>query len=251
MYTFSKVYIDSYRNFSYDAAINGENALIAKIAANFVSHDDKKFIFFDIGANVGDWTNFTVSRFKAYQGHLFELSQATHKNLKARFTNNPDVTVNNIAASDHDGFIEYKYYGENFGSNTTLMDSSYFIRPHEILKAEAITGTTYCKKHDIEHINFIKIDVEGADFSVLNGFKDYFDQKKIDVVQFEYGYTHADAGIVMRNFFNFFQSRGYLIGRLVPKGVQFKDFEYTDNDFKSGPNYVACLPEFRNLLERF
>ena len=247
IYGFSRAYIDGYRYFTYDFTINGEKALIEKVATHF----GDRFVFLDVGANVGDWTNFIASRFSHFSGHLFEMSEATYKNLEKRFGNDKRITLNKMAVSDKDGTIEYRFYGENFGSNTTLQQSSYFKRPSEILTAAAITGDSYCSRNNIKHVNFLKIDTEGADFSVISGFESYFHDKKVDIVQFEYGYTNGDVGIVMRNFFDFFQARGYIVGRLEPKGVRFKEFEYTDNDFKSGPNYVACLPEFRQLLEKF
>lgn len=249
MYTFSKVYIDAYRHFSYDPAVNGESALIRKIAAHTGKAED--FVFFDIGANVGDWTRDVLSHIPGAHGHVFELCQGTFRNLEKNLSGYDHLTLNNMAVSDKDGTIEYKYFGENFGSNTTVMGNTYFSSPHEILTAEVVTGASYCQKNDIDHIHLLKIDTEGAEYYVLKGWEDMFARKAVDIIQFEYGYTHADTGVVMRDFFKFFEDLGYIVGRLEPTGVRFKAFEYSDNDFKSGPNYVACLPAFKDWLGRF
>ena len=49
VYRFSDLYIDAYRNFSYDPVKNGEHEVVLRALKIYTSK-----IVFDVGANVGD-----------------------------------------------------------------------------------------------------------------------------------------------------------------------------------------------------
>lgn len=246
LYKFSNIYIDTYRDFSYDSTKNGEHEIIIRALKTY----NKKIVFFDVGANVGDWTKFMISNARSFKGHLFELSTDTFATLKNNLKNyqSENLVLNNFGLSDKAGEIEFKDYGRDNGGNTILLNASYHKKQYSISKATIETGDSYIQELGVSRINFLKIDTEGSEFFVLNGFKKAFKNKIIDIVQFEYGYTHGDAKTLMQDFFHFFEQNGYIVGRLTPHGVMFKTFEYTDNDFKSGPNYIACLPEYQKHL---
>lgn len=247
LFTLSKIYIDEYRYFSYDPDVNGEKKIIKKLSQTITG----KPIIFDVGANVGDWTDYADSLFEDYKAHLFELSKATCQTLEDRFSGNKKTVINNLALSDKNGQIEYVDYGKNDGGNTLLLNANYHKKKSSVAHARAIKGDDYCAERNIDRINYLKIDTEGAEYLVLKGFEELLQNHAIDIVQFEYGYTHADAKTLMKDFFEFFESNEYIVGRLSKKGVQFKTFSYADNDFKSGPNYIACLPKFKDTLQKF
>ena len=79
---------------------------------------------------------------------------------------------------------------------------------------------------------------------MLKGMGKLLEEKRVRVVQFEYGYTHADIPFLMRDFYRLFNGLGYQVGRLAPRGVQFQEWSYRLNNFESGPNFVA-VPEDR------
>ena len=248
-YRFSEAYINLFRGYSFDPKVNGEYYIVKKALNIF----NKKIIFFDVGANVGNWSKFITSNANDYEGHAFEISKQTYSVLKKKFENSKlsKIYLNNFGLLDKNKNINFKNYGKNSGANTIIINANYFNkRKYSILNTKVTRGDDYLKKFKIKRINFLKIDVEGAEYFVLNGFKKAFRSKKIDIIQFEYGYTHADVKTLMKDFFYFFEINGYIIGRLDSKGVFFKKFEYKDNDFKSGPNYIACLPKFKKYLEK-
>lgn len=247
IYKISNLYIDEYRNYSYNPSKNGEEAIITHLGA--IHKGD--FLFFDVGANIGDWTNHALSSFKNSKGHLFELSSDTFETLRKNVVQTSNITLNNLGLSNENTTIEFKNFGKDNGGNTLLLNSDYHTRDFTLTKADVTRGDKYCGENNIDHIDFLKIDTEGVEYAVLEGFEAQFKAQSIDIIQFEYGYTHADVKTLMRDFFNFFEKYGYVVGRLTQSGVQFKTFDYTDNDFKSGPNYIACLPKFKSKLEKF
>jgi hypothetical protein len=48
--------------------------------------------------------------------------------------------------------------------------------------------------------------------------------------------------IYIRDFYRYFHERGYKIGRLSKKGIDWTDYQLKDNDYDSCPNWVAFAP---------
>jgi hypothetical protein len=67
------------------------------------------------------------------------------------------------------------------------------------------------------------------------------------VVQFEYGLKNIVTKFLLRDFYAYFEARGYKVGKLFPTSVRFREYRFEDEDFL-GPNYVAACPELVGLL---
>mgnify|MGYP001502070810 CR=1 FL=1 len=228
-------YINFYNNFSYNFEKNGEKKLISLI------RDQNFNIVFDVGCNEGDWSKIILNILNNVKIHTFEISQKNffiiNKNLKS-----DKITNNNFGLSNKNGEIFYKDYGSKYSTVNTIMTNTNFwdntISP-TLKKTNVITGDKYCKDNDIKFIDFLKIDTEGSESLVLEGFSNMLKLKQIRLIQFEYGYTNADLHFLMKDFYNFFENFGYIVGKIKPNGVLFNKFSYKLNDFKSGPNYLA------------
>lgn len=231
---FAEFYLDNYYDSNGDIEINGERFLLRTLKSyNFNT-------IFDVGANVGDWSLIAAEYFPAATVHAFELSSSTYSTTASRLSGKNFVT-NNVGLSNVAGVIHYKDYGDNSGKNTIINDATFWDESIQMESKESIltTGDSYCDERNISFIDFLKIDVEGADHLVLQGFDRMLTNKNIRVIQFEYGYTHADAKFLMRDFFSLLNSKGYIVGKMWSDGIEFSDFFYWLNNFKSGPNYVA------------
>ncbi len=251
LYQASRKYIDKYRSFSYNFEENGELALIQKVA-KIVSNKSTP-VFFDVGGNLGKWTQEAKKASPQSAVHVFEVTPATYANLQENIGKLENVTLNNKGLSNKEGQMEVKSYGTNNGANTLLQSATYHDKKKsfELVNVDVTTGDAYISTNNITHIDLLKIDTEGWEYFVLEGFTNMLADKKVDIIQFEYGYTHADAKTLMKDFYKFFEVYGYKVGKLTQKGVLFQDFSYELNDFRSGPNFVACLPEFKSKLESF
>jgi FkbM family methyltransferase len=225
---------DRLRRHAYNFERNGERALIEKIAKL------NPRTVFDVGANVGHWSAAAGGLLTNVQIHCFELSPSTFVTLSERLTG-PGFILNNCGMSNHDGVVEFKNYGENSTISTLLTQATFHderVIP-TVAEARVVTGDTYCRENGIDHIDLLKIDVEGADHLVLFGFGGLLAKRAVRVVQFEYGYTHGDAHFLMRDFYSLFEGYGYVVGRLNARGVHVTPWKYSLNDFTSGPNFVA------------
>jgi FkbM family methyltransferase len=242
-YRAAKRYIHWVDGFSYDFAKNGEEWLMGA-----TSGFGFKTVF-DVGANIGSWTRSALGYFQAAEFHCFELSSETFATLQENL-NEPRVHLNNFGLSDSDSEVEYKNYGRNSGVNTLLLNAEYHDRHQqpELAVGGTRRGDSYCEEVGVEVIDFLKVDVEGAEHLVFRGFHGILSQKKIRLIQFEYGYTHADAKFLMRDFFELFESYGYVVGKLRRGRVELVGWSYRLNDFDSGPNFVAVRDSDVSLI---
>jgi FkbM family methyltransferase len=228
--------------FAYDLDHTGEEELISLCLAE---RGDAEFVFFDVGANRGDWTDYLMRNASMpVNGHLFEISKSMFERLEDNVGHYPGLTINNAGLSHEPGTLEFRRYPSAEGVNSFHVDTDFWDWQLDSVTETAVvtTGDRYCETHGIEHIDLLKIDTEGWEWNVLRGFSRMLSEHRISVVQFEYGYLTADLHVVMKDFWRLFNDYGYSVGPLYKQGVDFRNFIYRDNDFREDANYVAILP---------
>lgn len=236
-------FLDLYFERNYDFDANGEREALEKISINSPK------VVFDVGANVGDWSKLASKYFPNASIHAFELSESTRSALKKNLQEE-NYIVADAALGSKSGQLEYKDYGDlstvNSIVNTEFHDKNI---PFKKRVANILTGDDYMERMGLSHIDFLKIDVEGAELEVLRGFSDAIRQGKIKVIQFEYGYANGDANSLMKDFYAYLTPAGYEIGKIWTAGVRFSPFSYSANNFDSGPNYLAVLGKEKKLID--
>jgi len=132
---------------------------------------------FDVGANIGDYTNACLARFKEAQIHAFEIVPETHSKLVANVKSSRVIT-NDFGLSDRSGLLDINYNANKNGLSslvpgTEINKGDWIRRPVRVEK-----GDNYCSINNIHSIDFLKMDVEGAENLVLAGLRDMLENKK-------------------------------------------------------------------------
>ena len=104
------------------------------------------------------------------------------------------------------------------------------------------------KATGVERIDLLKVDVEGAEHLVFDGFGAAMDAGQIDVIQFEYGKVNIITHFLLRDFYDFLETRGYQVGKLFPDHVDFRPYALEDEDFL-GPNYIAVRKVRADIID--
>ena len=201
---------------------------------------------FDVGANVGEWALTANQYFPKAEIHCFEIFDPTFQTLVSRTQSISNIKVNNVGLGDKNENVKIKAYPNNIGL-TSLIDY-----PHAaesiVVDGKVIRGDSYLQEHNIDSIGFLKIDVEGLEPKVLSGFSEALDTGKIDVIQFEYGRACLITKFILKDFYDFLESKGYVLGKIYPNYVNFKDYELEDENF-IGPNYLAVRKDRQELIQ--
>lgn len=247
---FSQMYLDIEKGFrfSYLSEENGEEEFLSALANHY---NKKTFLYFDVGAHIGTYTDMIIERSTNYEGHLFDVTKDTFEKCLERHGDNNSLKINNMALSNETGEIEYRYYPADPTRNGISGVGTEGNFEFELHKAPCSTGDIYCKDNNINHIDLLKIDAEGYDLHVIKGFEQMLSNGNIDIVQFEYNVKHSETHSMLGDYHKFLEEKGYIVGVIRKNGVDFYDFDFTHNGFENGPNYIACRPELKKLLEKF
>lgn len=240
--------VHAWKNKQYDVHQNGEAALLARLAPF------RPRVLFDVGANEGDWASAAATALPEATIHAFEIVPAMATLLRERAARFGErVVVNPVGLSDQAGTITIYRTPDDSTKTSALRISPEHTaasspKPVIAEQAEARTGDSYLAEHGIARIDLLKIDVEGAEETVLRGFARAFEEQRITLVQFEYGWVNAHNGFCLKDAYTFFEARGFVLGKLYPEGVAFKPYAYEDEDFV-GPNYIACDSRRSDIIE--
>jgi FkbM family methyltransferase len=228
-------------NFSYDTNANGERWLVHTLARH-----GRLRVAFDVGANHGEWAKMVLEANPEAVVHSFEICPPTFELLRKQFPQGKkNLFLNPVGLSNSEGEIELKFNPGSDGG-TTMFDAVFPQDMHTV-KGAVIRGKDYCDKNNITRIDCLKIDVEGAEHLVLAGFGEMLTPAQIPVIQFEYGLLNIATKFLLRDFYLFFEARGYKVGKLFPESIRFRKYRFEDEDF-IGPNYVAVSPQIFDLL---
>ncbi len=182
-------------------------------------------VIFDVGACKGEYTDYVLSKVQKAECFLFEPNSDLFKRLKYK-------NKYQVALSDKSGQIDFYVCPGKHNELSSIYEREVFKQTGSV--KEIVRSTTvdlFCKENEIDFIDFLKIDVEGAEFDVLKGAEFMMFEKKLKFIQVEYGGTYIDAGIKFEDVIEYSKDRGYNVyenGKLV-------------TDFKEDYNYRLFL----------
>ena len=129
---------------------------------------EKCQVVFDIGANIG-WYSVYLDKFEGVtEIHSFEPMPSNFKKLKANLelNNSSKVSANNFGFSDSNEFLKM-YYNSSLTGATSVKQNIEIC--NELIECQFKKMDDYVLQKGINRIDFIKIDIEGAELLALKG----------------------------------------------------------------------------------
>lgn len=186
-------------------------------------------VVFDVGAHVGELT-LLFSRFVGSTGsvHAFEATTATYQRLQTllKAAERANVVTHHLALADRETTLnlhvyEQKHSGWNSLAQRPLQNYGIDVQPTHTEQVTATTVDAYCQAHQIQQIDLLKIDVEGAEYQVLLGARRMLEERKIACVVFEFGQTTFDMGNHPAQIQKLLQGCGYRLQNVVARDSLF------------------------------
>jgi len=191
----------------------------------------------DVGANVGEWALMAHTLDPARPIHAFEISPTTFQSLSDKLAGIPNCVLNNLGLSDSERELDLHYYPDSPDRSSLLKQSDGFRKDTE--RVRVITGDAYIRSHGIDGIAFLKIDVEGHEMAVLEGFRDSIDSGQISAIQFEHGPAHVLSRHFLGDFVEFLSQRRYELFRIFPGNLEPLLYDYATSETCGPGNYLA------------
>ena len=176
----------------------------------------KNGFFMDIGSHDGKSLNNTLyfEENNNWTGVNVEPMKKAYNDL---LVNRPNCININCAVYNNDGNTEFicnTGYTQMLSGIKDTFDKRHMIRlkrenakygsTTDILEVETKKIETICDSHQISHINYLSIDVEGAEFEVIKSIN--FDKLYIDVIGFENNYNDSAMPII-----KYLEERNYIV----------------------------------------
>ena len=203
---------------------------------------------FDIGANIGWYTVLMSKIIKKGHCHSFEPVPKIFNKLKQNcIANNlsKNLTLNKLALGDGEKNIKiHTFSGLPHGhSSLSTLGRTDFKKT----KAKMITLDKYIEDNEISNLDFIKIDVEGAELKVLEGAKKILKLENPPIWLFEMNEeTATEFGYHPTDILEYLlERREYIFYKVINGWGSLQKMKDT-SDYHSGDN-VFCIPVEHNI----
>jgi len=168
-------------------------------------------IIFDVGANIGQTSNYLISHFPQSSIYAFEPVADTYRQL-INNTVHSNISCFNQAL----GSVTQKstiYVNSNSGSSS--INGKFDDRFLHTETIDVDTGYNFCTNNKIEEIDLLKIDTEGFEIEVLKGFEPLL-KDHVKMIYAEIGFitddrykTHINDLLIYTSNFGFIVSGFY------------------------------------------
>lgn len=218
---------------------SGEKNAMSYINRHFEMLND--LTIFDVGANIGHYSVLLKEIFgeKAII-HSFEPSKKTFDKLISNIGDKNKIYLHNFGfGSENTKIILYSDSDESGLASVYKRRLDHFnIDMSKSEQIEIKTLDTFCNDQKIEHIHFLKLDVEGHELKVMEGASKMLKSGAIDFIQFEFGGCNIDSRTFFQDFYYLLKDN-YKIYRIVKDGLyQINQYKEMYEAFTT-TNYLA------------
>lgn len=189
----------------------------------------------DVGANIGIYTQF-LANLVGETGHVhaFEPAPLNFKRLDDNLRALGNVSLKQFAVGDSQGTIKL-FVSDDLNVDHRTFDSS---DGRSSISVAVTTLDDYFSEG--QHVDFIKIDVQGYEFSVLHGAKRLLEENRdIKILMEFWPYGLTKAGVDPNALISLIQSHDFEIRETsTPNGKEFNANKLDAN----------CIDHYYNLL---
>ena len=192
--------------------------IFSRFLKNHEPHENSVFV--DVGCNAGSFVKVLQEANINNNIHCFEPHPVLSKKVKEVY---PYVIMNEYCISSYNGFINVNIPSLSVGLSSIIKRPVFNTLHQDMISLETRVQTldSYCQANKIECIDFIKIDVEGAEKTVLEGAHGLLSSQCIKAGQFEVGNTLVDAGTSTEEVCALIEKYGYKIDKIYDTDYYF------------------------------
>ena len=200
-------------------------------------------IVFDVGANVGNWSQALQQRIPNAKIYMFDPSPGCQAAIREKKL--PGTVLIPYALGESTGGATY--YSSSPTDGTASLhprhDSPFQDFNYEATTVKVTTIDQVLEAEKIDFVDFMKMDIEGHESFALRGARGALAARKIGALSFEFGSSNVNSHTFFRDFWEILREAGFSISRITPAGkdVPLDDYYEDEEYFRGVTNYVAEL----------
>jgi len=154
----------------------------------FVFGDRAPEIIFDCGANIGFVTHRFLQLFPSATVHAFEPNPTVFSTLLQAYAGEERVKPHPLAISNQSRTAVFNQ-NDNSGTSSFFTPTAYnrrfYARTSRPLEVTVTTIDEFSEQHQIERIDVLKLDLEGAEMDAIAGAERMLNEHRIDILYTE------------------------------------------------------------------
>jgi len=174
--------------------------------------------FFDVGAHAGEFSKSICGEYQIKKGILIEPIARLMPALKTAFPDTKTFEIINAAVSDTSGEADF-YFNEDadFVSSLLRIDNkgeafaSLKFNDPALTKTRAVTLDQLTKDNQLQYVDLLKIDVQGAEHLVLKGGAETLKITRLVYTEFSYRPLYADSSTFFELYTLLYQNHFMLV----------------------------------------
>lgn len=226
---------------------SGEYYLINNILKKLVTN--KNPVFFDVGANIGSFSVLLLERFPHATIHAFEPHPRNYEQLLTNISSTK-IKCHNIALGEKNDtillFDQDQNSGTTYASIFQEVITEIHKQPAQSYPIPIRSLDTFMKEEGIQFIDYLKIDTEGNDLSVLAGATTMLKSGKIGFIHFEFNEMNIISRVYLRDFKRILNE--YHLYRLLPHDLLLLNDNIIQTEIFGYQNIFAVPKKLSNLI---
>lgn len=195
----------------------------------------------DVGAHHGSYSQQLRAHVPHARIFAFEPHPVTFQTL-AQTAKTHNFTAINAAVSVTPGQFTLHDYAEGSGTEHATLTAGLIETLHHKQTTRYLVNVTtidaFMAEQHLDVIDFLKIDTEGHELSVLQGAQAALQAQRIRLIQFEFGQMHAINHLFLREFQ--LALPNFHLHRMLPDGlVSLEPYDPTFHELFSYQNILA------------
>ncbi|OHD19327.1 MAG: hypothetical protein A2086_00950 [Spirochaetes bacterium GWD1_27_9] len=185
--------------------VTGEYFVLENILKN-IYNDEENIVFFDVGANNGNYSKLLRQFFKKPKIYAFEPFEKIYTSLVGNLSSLNINCINKALGATVSKINIYNDKNDEKSELVTIhknsLDTLFQLKDIETQEVQMISIDSFCFENKINKIDFLKIDVEGSELEVLKGAKKLIEDNKIGIIQFEFNEFNIFAHVFLKDFYD-------------------------------------------------
>lgn len=233
------------RGFAYGSYSLAEEASLAVSML-----PSREGVIIDGGANAGHWSHSVLDL--AREGRISVLLMIEPNESHARSHQALHQTFKGVVSTEwvalgSEPAVKELHFDTDYSGLASLYDRDIAHHGISLGKTKPVRVerlTDIISRHQIERIDFLKLDLEGHELEAFKGAEPLLASQAVRAIQFEFGGANIDSRTYFRDFWELLHTQyGYSLYRLLPGRRLMTLTRYSENlERFAWQNLLACSP---------